>query len=70
MVSGEIVLALDSGEERVVKAGEFIVQRGTKHSWDNRGDVPCRVAFVMLGSEVVALEGGERLGETDLARSK
>lgn len=29
VISGEIVLRLDGGEEKTVRAGEFIVQAGT-----------------------------------------
>ncbi|KAJ7673992.1 hypothetical protein DFH06DRAFT_1081795 [Mycena polygramma] len=63
VVSGEIVLVLDGGEERVVKAGEFMVQRGANHSWWNRTEEVCRVAFVMVGSEKIVLEDGRVLEE-------
>jgi len=62
VLSGEIVLILEN-EETTVKAGEFIVQRGTKHSWINRGLEVCRIAVVMVGSEKVALQDGTVLGE-------
>ncbi|KAI1444202.1 hypothetical protein F5Y02DRAFT_182389 [Annulohypoxylon stygium] len=64
VLSGEIVLALDSGEEKTVKAGEFIVQQGVNHAWHNRTDEPCRIAFVGVGSEKIKLANGEELGET------
>jgi len=64
IVSGEIVLALDSGEEKVVKAGEFIVQRGVNHSWINRGTEVCRAVAVMVGAEKVTTKAGEVLEET------
>jgi len=28
VISGEVVLRLDGGEEKTVRAGEFVVQRG------------------------------------------
>ncbi|KAJ7633271.1 hypothetical protein FB45DRAFT_1027365 [Roridomyces roridus] len=36
ILSGEIVCVLEGGEERTVKAGEFIMQRGTNHALPNR----------------------------------
>ncbi len=62
--AGEIVLVLDGGEEAVIRPGECIVQRGTSHSWVNKGEGVCRILFVMVGSEKVKLESGEVLEET------
>ncbi len=64
VISGEIVLSLDSGEETVVKAGEFIVQRGVNHSWINRTNEVCRIMVVMVAAEKVVLENGKVLEET------
>ncbi|KAI1089065.1 hypothetical protein F5B19DRAFT_390872 [Rostrohypoxylon terebratum] len=64
VLSGEIVLALDGGEEKTVKEGEFIVQQGVNHAWHNRTDEPCRIAFVGVSSEKIKLASGEELGET------
>lgn len=64
VLSGEIVLGLDGGEERTVKAGELIVQQGVNHFWVNKGDQPCRMLFVMLGGQPVVLEDGTVLEET------
>jgi quercetin dioxygenase-like cupin family protein len=64
VVSGEIVLALDNDDEKTVKAGEFIVQRGTNHAWHNRTEAPCRVVFVTVGTEKIVLEDGKVLEET------
>ncbi|WP_299328413.1 cupin domain-containing protein [Parasphingopyxis sp.] len=47
ILSGEITLILDIGE-RVVKAGDIVIQRGTNHGWSNHTDQPCRVAFVLV----------------------
>ncbi|WGY00469.1 cupin domain-containing protein [Nocardioides sp. QY071] len=49
ILSGELDLVLDSGEvvERLT-AGDFVVQRGTMHSWVVRGDEPVRVLFVLM----------------------
>jgi mannose-6-phosphate isomerase-like protein (cupin superfamily) len=44
VVSGEIVLHL-SDIELVLGPGEVVVQRGTDHAWENRGDGITRMAF-------------------------
>ena len=64
VISGEIVLKLDGGDEKTVKAGEFIVQKGVNHSWINRSSEPCRMVVVMVGSEKVVLQNGTVLDET------
>jgi quercetin dioxygenase-like cupin family protein len=58
VVSGEIVLKMESGEETVIKPGEIVLQRGTMHSWTNRSQDFCRIAFVLVGSEKVVLKDG------------
>ncbi|KAK7997302.1 hypothetical protein PG989_005342 [Apiospora arundinis] len=64
VMSGEIVLALDGGEEKAVGAGEFIIQGGANHRWINRTDETCRIAFVMVGADKVTLGDGTVLEET------
>ena len=68
VLSGEIVLTLDGGEEKTMKAGEFIVQRGVNHSWSNRTEIPCRVMFVMVAAEQIVLGNGVGLEETAFGR--
>lgn len=58
------MLRLDGGEERTVRAGEFIVQRGANHEWINRSEDVCRMMVVMVASEKIVLEDGKELGET------
>jgi uncharacterized cupin superfamily protein len=41
---GEIVLVLDT-QEVLLKAGDFVVQRGTNHAWSNRSNKPAVVAI-------------------------
>ncbi len=38
MLEGEVELILDSGETRLLKAGDMIVQRGTMHAWRNASE--------------------------------
>jgi hypothetical protein len=35
-------------EERLLKAGDVLIQRGNSHGWSNRSESPCRVAFVLI----------------------
>ena len=50
VISGELYLQLDDGVEVRVPAGTCIVQNGTRHAWQNRGDVPAYLAYVLLGA--------------------
>ncbi|SQH32645.1 cupin domain-containing protein [Pseudomonas mucidolens] len=43
-------LELDNGESRLVKTGEIVIQRGTRHAWRNKSDRIARALFVMIGS--------------------
>jgi quercetin dioxygenase-like cupin family protein len=44
VIEGEIVLLLDDSET-VLGPGSVVVQRGTNHAWENRGDRTARLAF-------------------------
>jgi Cupin domain len=44
VLEGEIVMVLDT-QEVPLKAGEFVVQRGTDHAWSNRSGKPAVVAI-------------------------
>ena len=44
VLEGEITLILDL-EEVHLKAGDTVVQRGTRHAWSNRSGKPCVVAI-------------------------
>jgi len=68
VLSGEIVLRLDNGDERTVRAGEFIIQCGVNHQWINRTDETCRTMFVTVSAEKVKLADGTELEETVLKR--
>ncbi len=46
-VSGEIDMDLEDTTVHM-KAGDVMVQRGTGHSWVNRGTEPARLAFVLV----------------------
>jgi mannose-6-phosphate isomerase-like protein (cupin superfamily) len=50
VVSGEVVLELDDGAEKVLRPGDTVVQNGTRHRWSNRGSEPAVVAVILLGA--------------------
>lgn len=50
VLSGEVVLELDDGAEVALKAGDTVVQNGTRHAWHNRGDVPVVIAVGIIGA--------------------
>jgi hypothetical protein len=47
VLEGEIYALMDEGE-RLMQAGDILIQRATNHSWSNRSGKPCRMAFVLL----------------------
>lgn len=51
IVSGEIVLELDDGAEVTLKAGDCVVQNGTRHRWSNRSSAPCVIAVCLVGAK-------------------
>ena len=57
VMSGEIDMELESGNEVHLKAGDVMVQRGTVHNWINRGSEPCILAVILIHSKPVEVEG-------------
>lgn len=51
VLQGEICLTLDDGAERYLKAGDCVVQNGTRHAWNNRTSKPTVMAFILQGAE-------------------
>jgi mannose-6-phosphate isomerase-like protein (cupin superfamily) len=47
IIDGSIVAVLDD-EERVMSAGDVLIQRGTNHGWRNESGEVCRVLFVLV----------------------
>ncbi len=50
VLKGEIYAILDA-EEKLLRAGDILVQRGTNHSWSVRGSEPCIVAVVLVSAK-------------------
>ena len=50
VVSGEVWLELDDGKEVHLRAGDTVVQNGTRHAWLNKGTEPCRLVVCLIGA--------------------
>ena len=61
ILSGEITMKLDGGEESVLKTGDFVLQRGGMHLWYNHTQEPCRMLCVLLGAEKILTGEGTEL---------
>lgn len=64
VLAGEIVLVLDSGEEKTVRTGDVVVQQGSNHSWFNASTESCRILCAVVGAEQVRLPDGQTFEET------
>ncbi len=60
IVKGEIDMEVDDGVEVHLKAGDTLVQRGTMHTWLNRGTEPCVLAVILVHAKP-AVAGGKVL---------
>jgi hypothetical protein len=49
IISGEIYAITETGET-LMRPGDCLVQRGTKHAWSNRGTRPCTLAAVHVAA--------------------
>ncbi len=52
VLDGEIYAVMDT-EERLMKAGDVLIQRGTTHAWANKTDRFCRMMFVLCDAHPV-----------------
>ncbi|KAL8958220.1 MAG: hypothetical protein Q9193_004681 [Seirophora villosa] len=60
VIHGEIECLLDSGEKRLMRAGDVCVQRSTMHAWRNTSSTEwARMVFVLLSCEKVTIAGKE-----------
>jgi quercetin dioxygenase-like cupin family protein len=50
VLKGEIYAIMENGE-KLLRAGDILVQRGTNHSWSVRGNEPCIVAAVLVSAK-------------------
>src|SRR6478672_5952414 len=49
IISGEVWLDLDDGATVRLRAGDTVVQNGTRHAWRNKGTEPCHIVVFMVG---------------------
>lgn len=59
VLKGEIYAIMEKGE-KLLRAGDILVQRGTNHSWSVRGDEPCIIAAVLVNAKPV---GAKKAGK-------
>jgi quercetin dioxygenase-like cupin family protein len=64
---GEVDMEMDDSKV-TLKAGDVVVQRGTNHSWVNRGTEPARIAFVLIDAKPLGI-GNPRTRENANAHS-
>ena len=57
LLSGEIDLELENDEVVHLKPGDVVVQRGTTHTWVNRGSVPAVTAFILIDANPAEVNG-------------
>jgi len=50
VLKGEIHAIMETGE-KLLRAGDILVQRGTNHSWSVRGNEPCIIAAVLVNAK-------------------
>jgi glutamate dehydrogenase/leucine dehydrogenase len=58
-----VELILDSGEKKIVKAGDIAIQRQTMHAWRNTSKTAkAKMFFVLISSKELKI-GGHVLGD-------
>jgi quercetin dioxygenase-like cupin family protein len=58
-LTGEIDCELESGKVVHLKPGDVMVQRGTIHTWVNKGSVPAVTAFILIDATPEVVNGKE-----------
>jgi mannose-6-phosphate isomerase-like protein (cupin superfamily) len=48
VISGEMTMIMEDRTEVVLRPGDCVVQRGTKHAWSNRGTTPVLLFAVLV----------------------
>lgn len=61
VLDGEVWLELDDGQLTRLRAGDTVVQNGTRHAWRNPGTEPVTLAVVQIGAKRPA---GERVKDS------
>lgn len=50
VISGEVWLELDDGQEIHLKPVDTVIQNGTRHAWRNKSSTPCVLAVTLIGA--------------------
>ena len=50
VLSGQVILELDDGAERLLRPGDTVVQNGTRHRWKVPGPEPAVMAIFLIGA--------------------
>jgi hypothetical protein len=50
VLSGEVWLELDDGAQLQLRAGDCVIQNGTRHAWRNKSSGPCVIAVALIGA--------------------
>jgi quercetin dioxygenase-like cupin family protein len=50
VLDGQVWLELDDGKLTHLRAGDTVVQNGTRHAWRNLADEPVTLAVVQVGA--------------------
>ncbi len=53
VLKGELWMIMEDGEY-MLRGGDCVVQRGTKHSWENRSDQECSAVVVLIDAQPVS----------------
>lgn len=68
VVSGTVTLELDDGEQTVLRAGDVVIQNGTRHAWRNHGTETCTIVGVAIGADrTLSASGRGRGGAQELS---
>jgi quercetin dioxygenase-like cupin family protein len=67
VLAGEIDMVMDDSSV-TLRTGDVVIQRGTNHSWVNRGTEPARIAFVLIDAKPLGI-GNPRTRENPDAHS-
>jgi hypothetical protein len=60
LLQGELVAILEEGET-LMRAGDILIQRGTRHAWANRSRAVARIAFILIDGERARSSSGPDL---------
>ncbi|OGA71669.1 MAG: hypothetical protein A3G81_26790 [Betaproteobacteria bacterium RIFCSPLOWO2_12_FULL_65_14] len=69
VLKGEIYAIMEKGE-KLLRAGDILVQRGTNHSWSVRGDEPCIIAAVLVNAKPVGAKKTKKPAKKKAVRKK